>query len=322
MSSSWGPRRARRARLLVGVVAPTLLLLAACGSDDDPPLDTTPSTESSSSDAPSPSAPTSAAPSPAGDAGTYVALGDSFASAPLVPETDPADGCQRSTGNYAHLVAAAAGYELTDVTCIAASTTSMVGVQITGETQNLPQFEALDADVDLVTLTVGGNDFDLFSQLLLACLPTAGAEATPCRQTLAANGKERLLLDQVDKIQDRIEATTRGIFDRAPKARVIVANYPQLLPAQGSCPDLVPLAEGDYGLVTELNKALSDAVRLGAEAGGAEVVDVFKASKGHDVCSEDPWVNGVQTDPERALALHPFAEGQQGVADLVLAKLR
>jgi lysophospholipase L1-like esterase len=289
------------------VVAPTLLLLAACGSDEDPPLDTTPSESSSESSSPAPSAggseSSSAAPSPAGDAGTYVALGDSFASAPLVPETDPADGCQRS-----------------DVTCIAASTTSMVGVQVTGQTQNLPQFEALDEGVDLVTLTVGGNDFDLFSQLLLACLPTAGADA-PCRQTLAASGKDRLLLEQVDKIQDRIEATTRGILDRAPEARVIVANYPQLLPDQGSCPDLVPLPEGDYGLVTELNRALSDAVRLGAKAGGVEVVDVFKASKGHDVCSEDPWVNGVQTDPERALALHPFAEGQQGVADLVLAKL-
>ncbi|MCW2853984.1 MAG: Lipase 2 precursor [Nocardioides sp.] len=307
------------------MVAPTLLLLAACGSDDDPPLDTTPTSEASSSaSSPAPSAggseSSSAAPSPAGDAGTYVALGDSFASAPLVPETDLADGCQRSSGNYPHLVAAAAGYDLTDVTCIAASTTSMVGVQVTGQTQNLPQFEALDEGVDLVTLTVGGNDFDLFSQLLLACLPTAGADA-PCRQTLAASGKDRLLLEQVDKIQDRIEATTRGILDRAPEARVIVANYPQLLPDQGSCPDLVPLAEGDYGLVTELNRALSDAVRLGAKAGGAEVVDVFKASKGHDVCSEDPWVNGVQTDPERALALHPFAEGQQGVADLVLAKL-
>ncbi|WP_193607529.1 SGNH/GDSL hydrolase family protein [Nocardioides lijunqiniae] len=330
MSSPWGPRRARRARLLVGVVAPTLLLLAACGSDDDPPLDTTPSSESSSEapdETPSPSADSSADPSggtapPAGEAGTYVALGDSFASAPLVPETDPADGCQRSTGNYPHLVAEAAGYELTDVTCIAASTTSMVGVQITGETQNLPQFEALNEDVALVTMTVGGNDFGLFSQLLLACLPAAGADqATPCKQKLAASGQEKVLLGQVDKIRGRIEATTRGILDRAPQARVIVADYPQLLPDRGSCPDLVPLAEGDYGLVTELNKALSDAVRTGAKAGGAEVVDVFKASKGHDVCSDDPWVNGVQTDPERALALHPFAEGQQGVADLVLAKL-
>ena len=40
-------------------------------------------------------------------------------------------------------------------------------------------------------------------------------------------------------------------------------------------------------------------------------------SRGHDVCSDDPWVNGAVTQPTRALAYHPFAVEQQAVADLV-----
>jgi lysophospholipase L1-like esterase len=316
--------RTARARLVVAAVVP-VLLFASC-SGDDPPLDTTPSSEAPASPPPSPSedASPTAAPPTAREAGTYVALGDSFASAPLVPETDPADGCQRSSGNYPNLVAAEAGFELVDVSCIAASTTSMIGAQATGDAQNLPQFDALDEDVDLVTLTIGGNDFGLFSQLLFACLPASAAEqkqAVSCRQSLAASGKDEELLDQIAKIQDRVEATTRGILDRAPQARVVVVNYPQLLPDRGACPELIPLPAGAYAFVTELNRALSDAVRLGGKAGGAQVVDFYRASKGHDICSDEPWVNGIQTDPDRALALHPFAEGQRAVADLVLARL-
>ena len=45
------------------------------------------------------------------------------------------------------------------------------------------------------------------------------------------------------------------------------------------------------------------------------------ASEGHEICSDDPWVNGRQTDQGRALAYHPFAEGQEAVADVVLELL-
>ena len=38
-------------------------------------------------------------------------------------------------------------------------------------------------------------------------------------------------------------------------------------------------------------------------------------STGHEVCSSDPWVNGSTTDESAALAFHPFAAGQEAVAD-------
>src|SRR6188472_4098739 len=44
----------------------------------------------------------------------YVALGDSYAAAPLVPVTDVANGCFRSSSNYPSIVAKKLGADLDD----------------------------------------------------------------------------------------------------------------------------------------------------------------------------------------------------------------
>ena len=41
---------------------------------------------------------------------------------------------------------------------------------------------------------------------------------------------------------------------------------------------------------------------------------MYAASRGHDICSSDPWVNGRVTDRQRALAYHPFAAGMRADA--------
>ena len=40
-------------------------------------------------------------------------------------------------------------------------------------------------------------------------------------------------------------------------------------------------------------------MRGAAKRTGAEFVDLFAASDGHDICSDDPWVNGTKTEPGR-----------------------
>ena len=46
-----------------------------------------------------------------------------------------------------------------------------------------------------------------------------------------------------------------------------------------------------------------------------DFLDAYAASAGHDVCSEDPWVNGRRTQAGVALAFHPLAEGQEAIAE-------
>jgi len=253
----------------------------------------------------------------------YVALGDSFTAAPGVPTTDGSDGCLRSSGNYPHLLATELPeVRLTDVSCGGADTTSMTQPHKTfsGATRP-PQFDALSADTDLVSLGIGGNDFGVFGSISLGCIQLAATdpEGAPCREAhRTASGNRFLRL--APRIRNNVADVIAGIRERAPDARVIVVGYPRLLPASGSCPDRLALAEGDVGYVADVNRVLSDAVLAAADQEGVESIDLYTASRGHDVCSDEPWVNGYPPAPGAAL-LHPFAAEQQAVADLVLDTL-
>jgi hypothetical protein len=57
-------------------------------------------------------------------------------------------------------------------------------------------------------------------------------------------------------------------------------------------------------------------------AAGADYVDTYSLSKGHDVCSDDPWVNGHEEVPGEAAALHPFAAYHRAVADAIVTLLK
>ena len=297
-------------RLLAAASSAALLLaLAGCGQDSD--TETTPATTTApSSPSASPSAGTS-------DYPTYVALGDSYTSAPLVPETDASQGCLRSTGNYPSLVAAGlAGTVLTDVSCAGADSFSLVGVQRTfdGGAQP-PQLQAVTEDTSLVTLSMGGNDFGLFSTFVGGCAQVAQTDPTgsPCTDVASGNATQVLR-----KIEQRVASAIEGIRGRAPDARILVVGYPQIVP-QGdrSCPEL-PIADGDLPFARTLNEGLADALEEAAATAEVEYVDVYAATEGHDICADDPWIAGRETVDGQALAFHPFAAEQQAVAEEIL----
>jgi lysophospholipase L1-like esterase len=254
---------------------------------------------------------------------TYVALGDSYTAAPLVPETDVSNGCLRSTNNYPALVAAShPGTVLVDVSCSSADSSSMVGVQRTGDQSQPPQFDALPEDTDLVTVSIGGNDFDLFATLVGTCteLRTSDPAGAPCEARFGSGEKDQLA-SRVEPIGAHVAAIIAGIRDRAPGARVIVVGYPQILPDQGTCPELLPLADGDVDYARGIVDALTSAIERAARAADADYADVRAATAGHDICADDPWINGRNTDVDLALAFHPFAAEQRAVADLLLDML-
>ena len=91
-------------------------------------------------------------------------------------------------------------------------------------------------------------------------------------------------------------------------------------PDSGTCVGL-PLAAGDYAEGRRISEALDAALQRAARRTSTTYVDMYAASEGHDICSDDPWVNGQKTIQGKALAYHPFAEEQRAVADLVLEKL-
>jgi lysophospholipase L1-like esterase len=115
----------------------------------------------------------------------YVGLGDSYSAASGVLPPDPTAHpmCLRSTSNYPHLIAGAIGAQLTDVTCGGADTGDFFAPQYDGVPA---QLDAVTADADLVTMTIGGNDSGVFINSLMRCgeagLSTLGqARAAPAR---------------------------------------------------------------------------------------------------------------------------------------------
>ena len=250
----------------------------------------------------------------------YVALGDSFTAAPLVPPTDTSTLCLRSGVNYPALVAEAMpGTELTDVSCSGATTANTLRPQSGNGGSVPPQFDALDRGTDLVTVGLGGNDEGLFATTLGSCVLVAAQDPTGAPCTEAARGG-RDLDRMLGRITDNLVEVVAGIEDRSPQARVLLVGYPQLIPETGTCEEL-PIATGDYAFARTVNRGLADAVAAAAEEADAELVDLWAPSAGHDICADDPWINGRNTSPAVALAYHPLAVEQRAVADLVLEQL-
>jgi lysophospholipase L1-like esterase len=245
----------------------------------------------------------------------YVALGDSYTAAPFVPVTDIAGGCLRSDANYPQRLADELGATVTDVSCGGATTADLTARQSVagGRATVPPQLRAVGPATDLVTVGIGGNDGDLFARLATGCIGPDGRPLARCRPLGAA------LADAVDVVGEtgqRVTQALRAVHRGAPRAVVVLVGYPRLADAARSCAGL-PLSAPDRAAVVRLERLLDTSLEAAAGAGGALFADLHTASRGHEVCSADPWVNGGRSDPDRALAFHPFAAEQQAVADAV-----
>jgi lysophospholipase L1-like esterase len=255
-------------------------------------------------------------------AATYVGLGDSAASGPVIPYQIPAPlGCWRSDHNFAHVVAPALGVSLKDVSCSGARTDHMSSAQDVLLGPNPPQLDALGSDTRLVTLQIGGNDIG-FGQIADACT-TASPFGHPCRDRYAPNwpdGPDELA-DRIDATAPKVAAVLQAIHARSPEARVFVIGYAAILPHTGyGCWPQVAIAWRDVPYLRATHEALNTMLSAQAAANTATYVDAYAASVGRDACrsSSVRWVEPtVPVNP--AAPLHPNARGMRGVAGAVLA---
>jgi len=250
----------------------------------------------------------------------YVALGDSYSAASGVLPPDPAAPplCLRSTRNYPHVLAARTGAELTDVTCGAAETGHFTTAQYPGVA---PQLDAVGADTDLVTMTIGGNDSSVFIGAILACgaagILTLG-RGSPCENTYGSKFEDTVRTTTYPALVSALEATRA----KAPDADVAILGYPWLLPPTGGCFDRMPVATGDVPYLRSLQATLNDAVRRAAVETGATYVDFSAVSEGHDACRPlgVRWIEPVlrTTNP---VVVHPNARGEAAMATQAISVL-
>lgn len=254
----------------------------------------------------------------------YVALGDSFASGPLIPhQRSHPVGCLRSDHNYPTLVANHLDIaEFVDVTCGGARTEDMTHPQKLSFGTHAPQFDALTANTNLVTVTISGNDIG-YVDILKTCGTKSifDPRGNPCQRHYTADGTDQLAT-RISEAGAKVAAVLGGIVQRAPRATIVVVGYLRILPPANGCWPVLPIARGDMpyleGVQTKLNTMLGGR----AKDIGAMFVNPGLTT-GHDACQvpNKKWVEGlIPTAP--AAPVHPNAAGMREVADRVLGALR
>jgi lysophospholipase L1-like esterase len=243
-------------------------------------------------------------------------MGSSFAAGPSIPDAVPGQLCGRSTGNYAHLVAAKLGLDLTEVSCSGATSDN---IAITAQSTNPLQIDAVTPDTRLVTITVGGNDVNY--ALSLTVCGQDGANGVSCLASgQVSSATVNALLGQ---IEGKLTTMLKAVQQAAPTARVYLVAYPMILPEPAAgCPPDVPMLAADAVFLGQVGSKLQAAFGAAATAAGVHFVDVYGPSHGHDACAPQAqrWIVGQATPG--AQAYHPTALGMQAQADLIIAEIQ
>jgi len=274
----------------------------------------------------------------------YVALGDSYSAGYGLghPTGLPTNACGQSAEDYPHRIAARFGLALTDVTCAGATSTDVTsGFQFKGVP---PQIRALSERTRLVTLTIGGNDADLFGTAA-SCLALSakgpvfsGRDAASCRSTLVEDGVDHLGVKIESRVALGVADTLAAVQEAAPNAIVVFLGYPAIFPdaehtPEGGCfrsavdlgtltgsfpSNSYPFTDTDVRYLHGVQEQLDEVSRRAADAAGVRFVDVFASSQAHSACAtEKAYVSGVSLDGTGDLrridlepgALHPNRRG-------------
>jgi lysophospholipase L1-like esterase len=256
----------------------------------------------------------------------YVALGDSFTSAPLVPDQGGLPmGCLRSDQDYPSLVAAAIHpSSFTDVSCYGAATAAMTSSEKALNASNPPQLNALGPGDTLVTVQVGGDDIGV-GHIATTCsaLSITDPFGAPCTRHYTEGGTDQLA-QAVARTAPKVASVLRAIAQRAPHARILLVGYPVILPVSGGgCWPEVPIATGDVPYLRGAETRLNAMLATQATRSGITFVNTYAASIGHDACQRPgvKWTEGL-IPTSLAVPFHPNARGEQAMARQVLAALR
>ena len=160
------------------------------------------------------------------------ALGSSFAAGPGI---DPIEDRRafRSGNNYAHLLARRLGARLTDLTVSGATTATVIDTEQRMLWWRLPpQVPQVPQDVDLVTVTAGGNDLDYVGSMIrLAYAGLLGRYAIgrPVSRLLARGGIPRPDDGDLRRATTGLVAIVAAVRERAPDTRVLLVDYLTIL---------------------------------------------------------------------------------------------
>ncbi len=284
---------------------------------------------------------------------SYAALGDSYSSGEgLWPYLNPEDwylplplpfqleenfgiytGCHRSAQAYPYQLklpgeltplALKPDVEFNFFACTGAETkhVRVGGESLQGEPPQLSAVNAVNANRDLVTVTIGGNDAQWFWTMAFCFMHNechAIKPFAPYTDTTLAQLISPLLLAYA---QAGINDVHHQIRSATPNAATVVFGYPVMV-SGNECPALqipgVPeakLSTGEQAFLRSANIELNNIIAASAAHAGLHYISVANHFADHEVCdAQENWVNGF-TPLNPAASFHPTARGQAEYARL------
>lgn len=241
--------------------------------------------------------------------GRYVALGDSYSagvgSGGLPFDSDR--GCLRNNNAYPAVWHANHPDDMfTFVACSSGTTASI----------RKSQLKSITPGTTLITITAGGNDV-WFVPVIIACsIPSADTECGAATQ-LAQNQVRGPLARDLSSLLALIRATT--VSAGAPNARLVVFDYPHFFQGTGIC------GPTDFIQQRDINKTidvLDDMIaKVAGASAGTTFDDIRGAFAGHELCTKQPWLNGIGSSRDAVTFFHPNAAGQAQGYEAALAAI-
>ncbi|MFG3340460.1 SGNH/GDSL hydrolase family protein [Glycomyces sp. NPDC048151] len=216
----------------------------------------------------------------------YVALGDSYSSGTGTGDYFDEE-CLRSAKAYPQLLATGLSADFTFEACSGATANDLLTKQL----------GSLDAETDLVTVTIGGNDIG-WAEAVKACI----TPLTSCADEIEAS--EALVRDELPGLLD---GAYGAIANRAPNADVYVLGYPRLFNGERACGALKQPNVEEQLLMNAAADRLAGVIQNKAEEHGFTYVDVRDGFDGHAICDDVAYLNNLAYPPVESY--HPNAMG-------------
>lgn len=263
-------------------------------------------------------------------------IGDSTAAgvgnAPLVEATDADVACARSRDAYAQVLQSATGWTVENLACASATIPEgLLGVQPRRPVSPPPQVGVLKSITSLraVVVSVGANDIG-WSDFLTYCYGLSRCDDQATQQ---------LILSRLDTFRLQYAQLLQQLYDLPTRPAVIVTGYYDPFGDTFDCsalrdPDAPAVVPEGYGFAADqadpdpaarvrekieplrsILAQLNEVLAQGAEAFG--FTSVVPSFDGHELCSEQPWVQGM-SDP---YPFHPRAAGELAIAAALLPRL-
>lgn len=181
---------------------------------------------------------------------------------------------------------------------------------------------------DLITVGIGGNDAE-FSEIIRTCMLNA------CLDEDDSPGFARQTINRVNGTMFANVRDTLRDLRQTYGATIAAFGYPNPIgdPAKGCAGVDLYFAKIEESerrwLKDTLLPTINDAVADAAAEAGVTYIDISDAFKGHEICTDDPWINGLRPgtgddfgglSPIAIESFHPNQHGHKAITDLFMRR--